>query len=478
MQQGSLIWQRILAELQSFITPENFKQWLQNTRCVAYDGSQLTVGVPSAFNKLYLEQRLSKHIDKAMQTLEFGRIRLQYAIVEEEVVAADEVEGRRQRVAGQRADGAAISRGTRASRANPGPSATLLAPFFSNQALQLNPRYVFETFIQGSTNRFAYAASMSVAENPAHRYNPLFIWGSVGLGKTHLLHAIGHEALRLHGHLEVLYVSSEQFMNEMIAAIQKGRTEEFRSRYRCVDILLIDDIQFIAGKESTQDEFFHTFNALHEAQKQIVMTSDRHPKAMTTLEDRLRSRFEWGLIADVQPPDFEHRIAILQSKAELQPVPIPKTVIDYIAKRVQNNVRELEGTLTRITHMAGVQNVPVTLELAASALEAASGGIRRSAPTLDEVMDAVLTYYKVDRQNMLGASRERAIALPRQIAMYLMREEANCSLPRIGAYLGNRDHSTVVHGCDKVAVELKNENVQIRRDVAAIRGLLYESRER
>ena len=438
----------------------------------------ITVGVPNPFNKLYLEQRLAKHIDKAMQTLEFGHIKLQYSVVEDVAVAKEELNGHRHHVNNQRSESGNAPKGGRSSRSDASLGTPMLAPFFSDQSSQLNPRYVFETFIQGSTNRFAYAASMSVAENPALRYNPLFIWGSVGLGKTHLLHAIGHEAHRTHGHLEVLYTSSEQFMNEMIAAIQKSRTEEFRSRYRHVDILLIDDIQFIAGKESTQEEFFHTFNALHEAQKQIVMTSDRHPKAMTTLEDRLRSRFEWGLIADVQPPDLEHRIAILQAKAELQPVPIPKTVIDYIAKRVQNNVRELEGTLTRVTHMAGVQNVAVTLELAARALEAASGGIRRSAPTLDEVMDAVLTYYKVDRQSMLGASRERAIALPRQVAMFLMREEANCSLPRIGAYLGNRDHSTVVHGCDKIAGELKNENVQIRKDVATIRGLLYESRER
>jgi chromosomal replication initiator protein len=337
---------------------------------------------------------------------------------------------------------------------------------------------VFETFIQGGGNRFAYAASMSVAENPAKRFNPLFIWGSVGLGKTHLLHAIGHEALRQHPHLQVLYTSSEKFMNEMIGAIQKGRTEEFRSRYRYVDILLIDDIQFIAGKESTQDEFFHTFNTLHEAQKQIVMTSDRHPKAMTTLEDRLRSRFEWGLIADVQPPDLEHRMAILQAKAELQPVPVPKNVIDYIARRVQSNVRELEGTLTRITAMANLAGTPVTLELATSALDANAGGVRRSAPTLDEVMEAVLNYYKVDRHFMLSTSRERAIALPRQVAMYLMREEAQCSLPRIGAYLGNRDHSTIMHGCDKIASELKNENVQVRKDISAIRSALYETRDR
>jgi chromosomal replication initiator protein len=470
LQHGALIWQRALAELQSIMTSQNYGTWLQNTRCVDYEGSVMTVGVPNTFNKEYLEKKIHHLIDKAMQGLGYGHLKLQYA-----VVAGDNQEpGAKAKSTRHGSTGAAQS-GPAAATAQQTQSAT---PFFAGQNSQLNPRYVFETFIQGGGNRFAYAASMSVAENPARRFNPLFIWGSVGLGKTHLLHAIGHEALRQHQHLQVLYTSSEKFMNEMIGAIQKGRTEEFRSRYRYVDILLIDDIQFIAGKESTQDEFFHTFNTLHEAQKQIVMTSDRHPKAMTTLEDRLRSRFEWGLIADVQPPDLEHRMAILQAKAELQPVPVPKNVIDYIARRVQSNVRELEGTLTRITMMAAVQGTPVTLELATSALDAIAGGVRRSAPTLDEVMEAVLNYYKVDRQAMLSTSRERAIALPRQVAMFLMREEAQCSLPRIGAYLGNRDHSTIMHGCEKVGSELKNENVQLRKDVSAIRNALYETHER
>ncbi|MDB5076629.1 MAG: chromosomal replication initiator protein DnaA [Chloroflexi bacterium] len=470
MQHGALIWQRALAELQSIMTSQNYGTWLQNTRCVDFEGTVMTVGVPNTFNKEYLEKKIPHLIDKALQGLGYGHLTLQYA-----VVAGDSQEPSNKPKASRHGATTAGQNGSTAVATQPAQSTT---PFFAGQNSQLNPRYVFETFIQGGGNRFAYAASMSVAEHPARRFNPLFIWGSVGLGKTHLLHAIGHEALRQHPHLQVLYTSSEKFMNEMIGAIQKGRTEEFRSRYRYVDILLIDDIQFIAGKESTQDEFFHTFNTLHEAQKQIVMTSDRHPKAMTTLEDRLRSRFEWGLIADVQPPDLEHRMAILQAKAELQPVPVPKSVIDYIARRVQSNVRELEGTLTRVTMMAAVQGTPVTLELAISALDAIAGGVRRSAPTLDEVMEAVLNYYKVERQAMLSTSRERAIALPRQVAMFLMREEAQCSLPRIGAYLGNRDHSTIMHGCEKVGSELKNENVQLRKDISAIRNALYETHDR
>ncbi|HWE60200.1 MAG TPA: chromosomal replication initiator protein DnaA, partial [Chloroflexota bacterium] len=267
--------------------------------------------------------------------------------------------------------------------------------------------------------------------------------------------------------------------NDMIGAIQKGRNEEFRTKYRFVDILLIDDIQFIANKESTQDEFFHTFNALYEAQKQIVITSDRHPKAMTTLMERLRSRFEWGLIADVQAPDLETRIAILHEKAQNQTVPVPKPVIDYIAKRVQSNIRELEGTLTSITARASVLGTSVTMDLATEMLDSITGNTRRRAkPSLEEVLKAVLEYYKVDRETMLSPARDRAIALPRQVAMYLMREETEGSLPKIGTFLGNRDHSTIMHGYEKIADELKNENAQLRRDIMSIRNALFEPNAR
>ena len=473
MQHGAHIWQRALAELQQVMTPQNYTAWLQNTRCVGYESSMLTVGVPNTFNKEYLEKKIPHLIGKTMQSLGYGHLQLQYA-----VVAGDTAEGSgRNRTAARQANGHGNGPG-------PGSAVALQARGVPESSLvnastpQLNPRYVFETYVQGGGNRFAYAACVSVAENPAKRFNPLFIHGPVGLGKTHLLHAIGHEALRQHAHLEVLYTSSEKFVNEMIGAIQKGRTEEFRSKFREVDVLLVDDIQFIAGKESTQEEFFHTFNTLHEAQKQIVISSDRHPKAMTTLEDRLRSRFEWGLIADVQPPDFEHRIAILRAKAELQSVPVPKDVLEIIARRVQHNVRELEGTLQRITYMATVQGCPVTRDLAERALEPLSASARRSQPTLDQVLDAVLRYYRVDRAIMLGTSRERSIALPRQVAMYLMREETGASTPQIGRYLGDRDHSTVMHGVEKITVELRNENTQIRKDIAAIRSALYEPADR
>jgi chromosomal replication initiator protein len=265
-------------------------------------------------------------------------------------------------------------------------------------------------------------------------------------------------------------------MNDMIGAIRRSHTEEFRDYYRRVDILLIDDIHFIAGKESTQEEFFHTFNALHDTQKQIVMTSDRHPKAMTTLEDRLRSRFEWGLIADIQAPDLENRIAILRTKAQSQPVPVPHEVISYIARRVDSNVRELEGALRRLIMSARVQNRAVSMELATAELEAGAMGARRAAPTVDDVFDVVVKHFGVTRETLLGASRERSASVPRQVAMYLMREEARCSLPRIGEYLGNRDHSTVMHGCERIAAEIQNENIQIRKDVTAIRNALYADR--
>jgi len=469
VQPGALIWQRTLAELQQVMTKQNYTAWLQNTRCVGLEGSVLTVGVPSAFHAEFLEKKVPHLIGSALQVLGYDKLQLRYSVLAEETP-----------------DGAVRSRnGTRNGHGAAPPS--LMGPQGRGNAEspagkptipQLNPRYVFETFVQGGGNRFAYAACVSVADNPAKRFNPLFIYGPVGLGKTHLLHAIGHQALRDHPHLSILYITSETFTNEMIGAIQKSRTEEFRSKYREVDILLIDDVQFIAGKESTQEEFFHTFNSLHEAQRQIVMSSDRHPKAMTTLEDRLRSRFEWGLIADVQPPDLEHRIAILQAKAELQPVPVPRNVLDYIARHVQSNVRELEGTLQRVTYMAAVKNVPITIEMAAGALDPMNAGAKRNQPSLDQVLEAVLRYYRLDRKDMLGQSRERIISLPRQVAMYLLREETNASTPRIGEYLGGRDHSTIIHGVDKIEHELKNENVQIRKDVTSIRNALYETPDR
>ena len=319
----------------------------------------------------------------------------------------------------------------------------------------------------GKSNQLAHAASLAVAENPGQVYNPLFFYGGVGLGKTHLLHAIGHVGEA--SGLTVLYVTSEKFTNEIINAIRFQKTEEFRAKYRQIDILLVDDIQFIAGKESTEEEFFHTFNTLHSANKQIVVTSDRPPKAIHSLQDRLRSRFEWGLLADIQPPEYEHRLAILRSKAESLRFAIPPSVIEYIARPECSSVRELEGALNRVIAYATLHDAALSVSLAAQALEHLYN--ENSAPTSTltaaEVLEGVCSYYNVDLERMRGKQREREIVWPRQVAMYLMRQETTASLLQIGAELGGRDHTTIMHGWEKVHTEIAN-NDRVRREIAAV----------
>ncbi|MBI2940714.1 MAG: chromosomal replication initiator protein DnaA, partial [Chloroflexi bacterium] len=335
-----------------------------------------------------------------------------------------------------------------------------------------NPRYTFRTFVVGSSNNLVHAAARSVAAEPGRSYNPLFIYGGVGLGKTHLLHAIAHEALQKG--LAVRYCSTEQFTNELINAIREHRTEDFRNRYRAMDVLLVDDIQFIAGKESTQEEFFHTFNALHEASRQVVISSDRAPKSIPTLEARLRSRFEWGLIADIQPPDLETRTAILLAKAREARAEVGPEVLGFLAQRIQSNIRELEGALTRVVAFARLTNRPLTVETAASAIADLLTPAQRRYIDARQIVDAVGRYYKVSTDALRGKARDAKIVLPRQVAMYLMREETEASLLHIGRELGNRDHTTVLHGCTKIQTEIE-ANSQLRREVLAIRDLLYEN---
>jgi chromosomal replication initiator protein len=320
----------------------------------------------------------------------------------------------------------------------------------------------------GASNRLAHAASMAVAENPAQAYNPLFLYGGVGLGKTHLLHAIGNACERRG--LTVLYVSSEEFTNDLISAIRSHTTQAFREKYRRNDVLLVDDIQFIAGKESTQEEFFHTFNTLHGQDKQIVVSSDRPPKSLVTLEERLRSRFEWGLTADIQPPDFETRVAILRSKADRAGYRIPSETIEFIARRVQSNIRELEGALTRVAAFASLSGLPITPQLVDSAL--ADLLPRRNEVHLDNVLQSVSEVFGVTVDRILGRDRSQDVALPRQIAMYLLREEANYSLPQIGDALGGRDHTTVMYACDKVADLLERDD-RLRRQVIKVREQIF-----
>ncbi len=334
---------------------------------------------------------------------------------------------------------------------------------------RLNPRYTFDAFIVGNSNRLAHAASLAVAEAPGESYNPLFLYGGVGLGKTHLLHAIGQQGVQTG--LAVLYVSSEQFTNEIINAIRYRTTEEFRAKYRSVDILLVDDIQFIAGKESTEEEFFHTFNSLYEMSKQIVICSDRPPKAIVSLEERLRSRFEWGLIADIQPPDLETRMAILRVKADLLGYRVPGDIIAYIAGRVQTNIRELEGCLNRLIAYQQLHRSELTMDVARAAMSSLESDNRETRLNSQQIAQAVAEYYHISLEAMCGKQRDKHIVMPRQIAMYLIRQETQASLLEIGQLFGGRDHSTVLHACEKISSAV-NIDTNLRREIIAIREIL------
>jgi chromosomal replication initiator protein len=311
--------------------------------------------------------------------------------------------------------------------------------------------------VVGAGNRFAHAAATAVAESPARAYNPLFIYGGVGLGKTHLLQAIGHRVLADGSVVRVAYISSEKFTNELINAIRDDKTLEFRQRYRHVDVLLIDDIQFLAGKERTQEEFFHTFNTLHESSRQIIITSDRPPKEIPTLEDRLRSRFEWGLIADIQPPDLETRIAILRKKGEMERIPVPDDVAEFIAQRIHSNIRELEGALIRVVAYASLTRSTVSVDLAADVLRDLLPPARARVVTIQAIQHAVAEFFGIRPEEMRAKRRTKGVAFPRQIAMYLARELTDASLPRIGEEFGGRDHTTVIHACQRVRETLRRD---------------------
>lgn len=327
----------------------------------------------------------------------------------------------------------------------------------NNVKSNLNPRYVFNTFVVGNSNRMAHAASLAVAESPAKAYNPLFLYGDVGLGKTHLMHSIAHYILEHNQNAKVVYTSSEAFTNELINSIKDDKNEEFRNKYRNVDVLLVDDIQFIAQKERTQEEFFHTFNTLHESNKQIIISSDRPPKEIKTLEDRLRSRFEWGLIADIQPPDYETRIAILRKKADNENLSVPDEVMAFIAKSIVSNIRELEGALTRIVAYATLTNQQITIDLAESALKDIFSEKAVIQITPELIQEIVANYYNIRPEDICGSKKPKNIAYPRQIAMYLSRKILDISLPKIGEQFGGRDHTTVIHACSKIERELEND---------------------
>jgi chromosomal replication initiator protein len=452
------LWSAVLGELQVELTKANFDTFLKDTTVLSEEDGIFLIGVPNAFVRDFIERKFRGQVKSALQR-SLGRT------VDVRFVTAP-------------APGASLRAG---SHLQPGIPVAQAAPAAASTPSErrempvsavLNPRYAFSTFVVGSNNRLAHAAALSVAERPGHSYNPLFVYGGSGLGKTHLMHAIGNAVMSRHPRKRVAYATSEKFTNEFINAIRTQKQEEFRERYRRIDVLLIDDIQFIAGKEGTQDEFFHTFNAIHEEGKQIVLSSDRPPKAIASLEERLRSRFEWGLIADISPPDLETRIAILRAKAEAQSVAIPPPVVDFLAQRIVSNIRELEGALTRVVAYATLHAVPVTTDLAQQMLQNILQSPRRQTLSPEKIVEIVARYYQVPVEQLRGKARDKQIVLPRQVAMYLMREETEAPLLRIGAALGGRDHSTVLHGCEKIEREMQ-ESDDFRREVSSLREMLY-----
>ncbi len=447
------VWRAALGELQVALSPANFETWLRDTHLVEVDEQRFRIAVPNAFAKDWLEGRYRALISQTLARVVGYSVQVEFVIA-----AGDEV------VAAAAATAVQPVR-VEPTRVGAGEGAAAGASY-------LNPRYTFSNFIVGSANRLAHAASLSVAERPGHAYNPLFLYGGVGLGKTHLMHAIGNAVAGKFPRKRVVYATSEKFTNEFITSIQQGRIDEFRARYRRIDLLLIDDIQFIADKERTQEEFFHTFNTIHEDGKQIVLSSDRPPKAILTLEERLRSRFEWGLIADLTAPDLETRIAILRAKAEEQGSAISSDVVEFVARKVVSNIRELEGALNRVVAYASMGAVPVSIDLAQSVLSNVLYNPKKRQVTPERIAQAVSEYYGVGMDALRGQKREKSIVVPRQIAMFLMREETEVSLLRIGAELGHRDHSTVLHACDKIGREIQ-VNDEMRREVAAVRELIY-----
>jgi chromosomal replication initiator protein len=451
------VWRAALGELQVSLSPANYETWLRDTQLVDVEDNRFRISVPNGFAKDWLETRYRSLISQTLAKIVGYSVQIEFVIGAAPTAPAE-------------ADGAMGPVAPTPPSQHVRVESTRVGG--EGGATNLNPRYMFSNFIVGSANRLAHAASLSVAERPGHAYNPLFLYGGVGLGKTHLMHAIGNQVIARFPRKRVVYATSEKFTNEFITSIQQGKIDEFRARYRRIDLLLIDDIQFIADKERTQEEFFHTFNAIHEDGKQIVLSSDRPPKAILTLEERLRSRFEWGLIADLTAPDLETRIAILRAKAEEGGVPIGSDVIEFIARKVVSNIRELEGALNRIVAFASMGATPISIDLAQAVLSNVLYNPKKRQVTPERIARAVSDYYSVPMEALQGQKRDKAIVMPRQIAMFLMREETDVSLLRIGAELGGRDHSTVLHACDKITREVA-VNDELRREIAAVRELIY-----
>lgn len=436
------LWVATLEKIEEKISKPSFDTWLKSTKAVKLKDNTLIISAPNDFARDWLENQYTKLISNILLEITGAELATKFIIPD-------------------------IKSGSDDAKATPRPK-TNIQNSSEPPKTMLNSKYTFDTFVIGAGNRFAHAASLAVAEAPAKAYNPLFIYGGVGLGKTHLMHAIGHYVREHDPNANVVYLSSEKFTNEFINAIMDNKTINFRNKYRNIDVLLIDDIQFIAGKESTQEEFFHTFNALHEESKQIIISSDRPPKEIPTLEDRLRSRFEWGLITDITPPDLETRIAILTKKAKAEGLDIPNEVMLYIANQIDTNIRELEGALIRVVAYSSLVNQDIDAALAADALKDIIPSSKPKVITIKGIQEIVGEKYNIRLEDFTAKKRTRSIAYPRQIAMYLSRELTDFSLPKIGDEFGGRDHTTVIHAHDKISKLLENDT-NLNREIEEIK---------
>ncbi|MFZ5364663.1 MAG: chromosomal replication initiator protein DnaA [Patescibacteria group bacterium] len=458
------LWQAVLGELELTLSKASFTTWFKNTFIIDNQNGKVIVGVPNTFSQAWLRQKYHNEIFKSIQDITGQRIKeIIYKVQNKKDFKPVE--------------------NVPIQIVQPTPAPQTNAAFQAHQTVSsemrggyqnLNQGYVFNTFIVGKNNELAHAASKAVSENPGFTYNPLFIYGGVGLGKTHLLQAIGNSILSSNSEKKILYVTCEQFTNDFINSISGGMTEKFQNFYRNTDVLLIDDIQFLTGKEGTQEAFFHTFNDLHQRNKQIVITSDRPPKAIATLEDRLLSRFEWGMIADISLPDIETRTAILEKKCQEKNCSLEKEVIEYITQNIQNNVRELEGALNKIIAYHQLNNSKPSIDNIKKILFSLSNaGAQKNAITTKLVIETVGKFYGIGTEDVVGKCRQKRLAFPRQIIMYLMREELRSSYPSIGQELGGRDHTTAMHAYSKIRELLENDE-KLRQEINLIKQLLYQ----
>jgi chromosomal replication initiator protein len=454
------LWQATLGELELALSKANFTTWFKNTFILEIDGGEVVVGVPNAFTKAWLENKYHKSILSSLQRTSNGDIqRARYMVAQ---LNAREAPALKEPQTPE-------SETPRSKKSNDVPALNKPATPFG-----LNPRYTFESFIVGKANQLAHAAAQAVCNKPGEVYNPLFVYGGSGMGKTHLMQAIGHQIKKLDPSKQVLYVPCERFTNEFISSISRGQGESFKTKYRNVDVLLIDDVQFLSNKEGTQEEFFHTFNALHQTNKQIVLSSDRPPKAIRDLEERLVSRFEWGMLVDLPQPDLETRMAILESKCRERSCTLTPESIAFIAQQIQSNIREMEGILNRIIAYHNLNNTLPSLDSIKGILQSAHQVKKQNkALSSKDIISIVVNYFDISTSSLLGASRQKGLVVPRQIAMYLLREELKSSYPSIGRDMGDRDHTTAMHAYEKIRNAIDVDE-KIRRDILQIKNRLYE----